>query len=150
MSATDEGWRIAYAALDSATLLALLPVLKEGKDKALEWVKHESQHHEQLEGSDAYTAQLLGEALAAFDARTPAEDEDARGKLGELRKTVHEILGGQASRTREAKADMRMSEFLWAHQQREQWILEELTRRGLLPAFPQKRATEDVKPQPQG
>ncbi|WP_439948431.1 hypothetical protein [Streptomyces sp. BBFR109] len=137
MSTTDEHWQAIYTALDTSTLLALLPVLREGKERATRMVEMDARHHQQMDGSDAYSAQLYGEALAAFDARIAADDP-AREKLAELRDKVQEVLGDQVRRTAEGKRDMRSAEYLWAHQQREQWIIEELTRRCILPGFPQK------------
>ncbi|WP_073223103.1 hypothetical protein [Streptomyces sp. NBRC 110465] len=137
MSTTDEHWHATYTALDSSTLLALLPVLREGKERAAKMVEMDARHHQDMEGTDAYTAQLYSEALAAFDARIAADDP-ARKKLAELRDKVHEVMGGQVQRTAKSKRDMRTAQYLWAHQQREQWIIAELTRRGILPEFPQK------------
>ncbi|WP_328787886.1 hypothetical protein [Streptomyces sp. NBC_00273] len=134
MADKTDGWQTVYGALDSSTLLSLLPVLKEGREKATEMLKMESRSHEDSEGADAYSAQLWGEALATFDARISADDP-ARPKLAELRDKVQEVLGQQVARTNQSKRDTRVTEFLWAHQQRELWIKEELARRGLLPTF---------------
>ncbi|MBT2467418.1 hypothetical protein J7E97_05910 [Streptomyces sp. ISL-66] len=134
MAETNDGWQTIYGALDSSTLLALLPVLKEGREKALEMMKLEERSHEQSEGADAYSAELWGEALAAFDARI-APDNPAREKLVELRDKVQQVLGEQVARTNEGKRDTRVQTFLWAHQQRELWIKQELARRSLLPTF---------------
>ncbi|ARZ71202.1 hypothetical protein SMD11_5623 [Streptomyces albireticuli] len=136
MSSTDESWRATYSALDTSTLLALLPVLREGMNKAFAWLKHEDEMNEESEEADTYSAKLWGEALALWDARVTEGDTEAREKLKELRDMVQETLGSQFARTARAKSDSRMQAFLWAHQQRELWIKEELTRRGLLPAFP--------------
>ncbi|GHG29667.1 hypothetical protein [Streptomyces zaomyceticus] len=134
MAETHDHWQVAYAALDSSTLLALLPVLQAGREKAMEMLKIELRHHEQMEGADVHTAELWGEALVAFDARIAADDP-SREKLADLRDKVQQMLGEQAGRTKQAKSETRVHEYLWAHQQREIWIKEELTRRGLLPTF---------------
>ncbi|MFC9703879.1 hypothetical protein ACFTWD_24660 [Streptomyces sp. NPDC056943] len=134
MAETHDHWQIAYAALDSSTLLSLLPVLQAGREKAMEMLKIDLRHHEQMEGTDAYTAELWGEALAAFDARIAANDP-SREKLAELRDKVQQMLGEQVGRTKQTKGETRVHEYLWAHQQREIWIREELARRGLLPTF---------------
>ncbi|MFB7238088.1 hypothetical protein ACFCXK_25235 [Streptomyces sp. NPDC056269] len=134
MAETHDNWQIVYAALDSSTLVSLLPALQAGRERAMQMLKIELRHHEQMEGADAYTAELWGAALTALDARISADDP-SREELAELRDKVQQMLGEQVGRTKQAKDETRVHEYLWDHQQREIWIREELARRGLLPSF---------------
>lgn len=121
----DDRAVAVYSALDSATLLALLPALRYEAERAKEETDTFERVRHALPVQTAAAADGLGEAILTKDRRSgesnvPAHQQIRRaGDDGELGKVLERL-----DRYREDLAA------------RERWIRADLVRRGLLPEYP--------------
>jgi hypothetical protein len=119
----DDRTVAVYSALDSATLLALLPALRYEAERA----KEESDTFERVR--QAIPAQTAGVAEALADAVVTKDRRSGdAGASGQIRRAGDDgELGKVLERLDRYREDLLA---------RERWIRIDLVRRGLLPEYP--------------
>jgi hypothetical protein len=117
----DDRTVAVYGALDSATLLALLPALRYEAERAKEESDTFERVRQAIPVQTAAVVEALGEAVVTKDRRSgaPGQQVQRGGDDGELGKVLERLD--------------RYREDLLA---RERWIRIDLVRRGLLPEYP--------------
>lgn len=127
----NEDTKAIYRVLDSATLLVLLPELREQNQRYKRQLEMMGKNATYSQESDVELAESTGETLAALEARVPPE------KFAQLRDLFNESRAAVAfDAERHASYYEPLFRDLVDLGDRERWIVDELKRRGLLPGEP--------------
>ncbi len=121
----DDRTVAVYSALDSATLLALLPALRYEAERAKEEADTFERVRHALPIQTAAVADALGEAILTKDRRS-----------GESNATVHQQTRRAGDDGELGKVLERLDRYREELAARERWIRTDLVRRGLLPEYP--------------
>ena len=121
----DDRTVAVYSALDSATLLALLPALRYEAERAKEETDTFERVRHALPIQTAAVADALGEAILTKDRRS-----------GESHATAHQQIRRAGDDGELGKVLERLDGYREDLAARERWIRTDLVRRGLLPEYP--------------
>lgn len=128
----DEQAQRIYPTLDDSTLLSLLLVLRSERDRHFELLKGIGEAYRETVGGDLPSAGSFAEVLERMDASRRPED-DSPDLLEFVRGLVRE--GGEDPGEQLNDPARWQTFFMYSAvvAAREQWVMQELTRRGLLP-----------------
>jgi len=127
----SEDIKALYRVLDSATLLVLLPELREQIKRYKRELEMMSNSATSSQESDLELAEFTGEVLATIEARIPPEE------FAQLRDYFNKSRAEVAFNSeRHASAFEPRFRELVDLGDRERWIVDELKRRRLLPGEP--------------
>ncbi len=121
----DDRTVAVYSALDSATLLALLPALRNEAERAKEESETFERVRQAIPVQTAVVADVLAEVVVAKDRR--AVDASASSRPQKRRSGDDDELGKVLEQLDRYRDDLLA---------RERWIRGDLVRRGLLPEYP--------------
>ena len=131
----EKPFESVYSALDTTTLLALIPVLKSEGSRALEILKHAEKMFIKNPEQYAELSEVASETILKLEgAKTGSPDEDAA--LAEMQNTMrrlHQELRNDPEADRSFY--LANAEYALEFSERERWIRGELERRGILPQF---------------
>jgi hypothetical protein len=129
----DAATKAAYRALDTAALLALIPVLREEAKKAIAQLDHWVSSQTALQEGGAAVAEQLNETLAVLKQRIDDSKEDATGfeALKETFRKAREMVAFDPAEGEEFKRILLASmDDIW---KRERAVRIELENRLILP-----------------
>jgi hypothetical protein len=128
----DEQAQHVYPTLDDGALLTLLLVLRSERDRHLALITGVGKAYRETVGTDLPPARTMGEILERIDEHLPRDDDSfgvaefVRGMMEADGEDADEILSS-------AERWQAFNEYATVVAVREQWVVGELTRRGLLP-----------------
>lgn len=117
-----------YAALDNNGLLSLLLVLRQEIERHLRMTKDLAKAYREAAGPDAPPITSLGDVVDRFGATPEWADSEISFREAMQAMDVGAVLDDQESWRRFSTT------YPIALGQREQWVFDELVRRGLLPS----------------
>lgn len=134
--ALDETTEKLYRAADTATLLALVPLIQTQTARWKTELESVTKIAAQSADADAQIWETCSEALARLDSRFGDDPKD-QAALQSIRDSLSASMQKlQAGEDRLASYSSALLTYLIQLTEREQWIVAEMIRRGYLPAFP--------------
>lgn len=120
-----------YGDLDTASLLSLVPLLERQASVVADLLRSATKSIDPE--ADAALAETTNETLVGLESlRDGSQDLDSQitEVQNKLRTELNRVVGGAEGRRQQYLAQ---ADYLFEFERRRRWILDELTRRGLLP-----------------